>query len=137
VGEEVSQALKAPDMKILLVEDDELVRVVLAEALSDGGHEVVEATGPQDALDLADDMGPPNIVITDIDLGSTMNGFDIATHAHRLWPLVHVILISGLPRDHTGQALDPRDRYIQKPLSAPMLFGAIEALADPASSDKA
>src|SRR4051794_34288847 len=88
---------EAPNMKILLVEDDELVRVVLAEALSDVGHDVVEAACPQEALDPSYGGCPPNVVITDIDLGASMNGFDVAANAHRLWPAVRVILISGLP----------------------------------------
>jgi CheY-like chemotaxis protein len=51
--------LEAPEMRILLVDDDELVRLVLAEMLADLGHEIVAAAGPQDALDLPDAIGPP------------------------------------------------------------------------------
>jgi CheY-like chemotaxis protein len=120
-------------MRILLVDDDELVRLVLAEMLADLGHEIVEAAGPQDALGLPNAIGPPSLVITDIDLGSTLNGFDVAENAHRLWPTVRVILISGRPPSNIGQALDPRDRYLQKPFSAPTLCGAIENLVDGAS----
>jgi two-component SAPR family response regulator len=68
-------------------------------------------------------------VITDVDLGSTLNGFDVAAVAHERWPSVHVVLISGLPADHTGQRLDPRDRYLQKPLSSKRLLRTINELA--------
>jgi hypothetical protein len=58
-----------------------------------------------------------------------MNGFDVAIAAHNRWPLVGVILIRGLPADHTGQRLDQRDRYLQKPLIYTRLLRTIEELA--------
>ena len=116
-------------MKVLLVDDDELVRTVLAEMLDDAGHDVVDTGDPLDALGLPDALGPPDVLITDIDLRSELNGFEVASYARHLWPKVRIILISGLPADHTGQSLDPRDRFLQKPFSNDRLLGAIEQLA--------
>jgi CheY-like chemotaxis protein len=113
-------------MRILLVDDDDLVRLVLAEMLADLGHEIVEAAGPQDALGRPNAISSPNLVITDIDLGSSLSGFDVAAKAHLLWPAARVILTSGCPPGNIRQLLDPRDRYLQKPFSAPTLRGAIE-----------
>jgi len=113
-------------MKILLVDDDELLRAVLTELLTRAGYEIVSTADPHEALGLPDAVGPPNVVITDIDLDSTLNGFDVSTAAHRQWPTIQVILISGLSVSHTGQALDQRDRYIQKPFSSTRLLRVIE-----------
>ena len=74
-------------------------------------------------------QGPPDVLITDIDLCSELNGFEVASYARHLWPKVRIILISGLPAHRTGQALDPRDRFIQKPFSNDRLLGTIEQLA--------
>jgi DNA-binding response OmpR family regulator len=115
-------------MKILLVDDDDLVRSAIVEVLRDAGYEVVETADPHEALGLPSAIGSPGLVITDIDLQSTLNGFDVAAVAHRLWSTVRVILISGLSAEHTGQILDPRDRYLQKPFSQSGLLGAIEEL---------
>jgi len=115
-------------MRILLVEDNELVRMVLGEVLSDAGHEVVEAAGPDEALSFPARNGAPELLITDVDLGAKLNGFDMAAHAHRCWPCVGVLLISGLPPNHTGQTLDPRDRYLQKPFSRTQLLHTVEEL---------
>jgi CheY-like chemotaxis protein len=115
-------------MRILLVDDDEPARLVLADLLRDAGYEVVETANPREALGLLGCAGPPGLVITDIDLHSPLNGFDVAAVAHRQWSTVRVILISGLSADHTGQALDPRDRYLQKPFSQTVLIGAIKQL---------
>jgi DNA-binding NtrC family response regulator len=119
-------------VRVLLVDDDELVRFVLSEALSDAGYEVIETGDPRHALGLPQAVGPPDVLITDIDLHSEINGFDVATNAHHLWPEVRVILISGRSADHTGQSIDLGDLYIQKPFSKERLLGAIEQLAQEA-----
>jgi two-component system, cell cycle sensor histidine kinase and response regulator CckA len=117
-------------MRVLLVDDDELVRFAVTEVLSDAGYEVVETGDPHHALSMPETVGPPDVLITDIDLQSELNGFDVAFRAHHLWPKVRIILISGLSTDHTGQSLDPRDRFIQKPFSNDRLLGALEQLAN-------
>ena len=116
-------------MMVLLVDDDDLVRAVLADMLSDAGYEVMATGDPLDALGLPEALGPPDVLITDIDLRSELNGFEVASDAHHLWPKVRIILISGLPSDHTGHSLDPRDRFLQKPISNDCLMDAIEQLA--------
>ena len=101
-------------LKILLVDDDDLVRSAIEDVLSDAGFEVVATADPHEALGLPDAIGPPGVVITDIDLSSLLNGFDVAAGAHLLlWPTAQVILISGLPVNDTGRALGPRDHYLQ------------------------
>jgi CheY-like chemotaxis protein len=115
-------------MRILLVDDDELVRIVVAETLSEAGHDVIKAADPLEAFALPAATDPPSVVITDINLGTELNGLDVAAAAHRKWPYVRVMLISGLPANHTGQEPDSRDRYLQKPFSGPRLLRAIEEL---------
>ena len=117
-------------MMILLVDDDDLVRTVLAEILNRAGHKVVETADPIDALGLPEALGPPDVLITNIDLRSDLNGLEVASYAHHLWPSVQIILISGRSAHHPGQSLDPRDRFIQKPFSKGHLLGAIEQLAN-------
>ena len=117
-------------MLILLLDDDDVVRTVLAEILNGAGHRVVETGDPVDALGLPEALGPPDVLIADIDLRSDLNGFEVASFAHHLWPSVQIILISGRSADHAGRFLDPRDRFIQKPFSNSHLLGAIEQLAN-------
>jgi YesN/AraC family two-component response regulator len=76
------------------------------------------------------------VVITDIDLSSLLNGFDVAAGAHLLWPTAQVILISGLPVNHTGRALGPRDHYLQKPFSCTHLLEAIADVVDKARREQ-
>ena len=123
-------------VKILLVDDDALVRDALADVLIDAGFEVVATANPHEALGLPDALGPPGVVITDIDLSSLLNGFDVAAGAHLLWPTAQVILISGLPVNHTGRTLGPRDHYLQKPFSCTHLLGAIADVVNKARREQ-
>jgi DNA-binding response OmpR family regulator len=123
-------------LKILLVDDDDLVREAIEDVLSDAGFEVVATADPHEALGLPDAIGPPGVVITDIDLSSLLNGFDVAAGAHLLWPTAQVILISGLPVNHTGRALGPRDHYLQKPFSCTHLLEAIADVVDKARREQ-
>ena len=74
-------------MKVLLVDDDELVRTTILDMLEDAGFEVTEAASPEAALH-RNGVRHPDVLITDINLGSSLNGFDVAAAAHRLWPAV-------------------------------------------------
>jgi DNA-binding NtrC family response regulator len=112
-------------MKVMLVEDDELVRATLVDSLEDAGIRVTEFSEPQKALRPSDAVDRPDVVVTDVDLHSTLNGFDVAAAVHNRGPLVHV----RLPADHTGQRLDPRDRYLLKRVSSRRMRRTIDELA--------
>lgn len=73
---------------------------------------MIEADGSLEAASLLAAIGPSGLAITDIDLGTENTGIDVAdvaAAARRLWPVVRVMLFSGLPANHTGQEPDPRD----------------------------
>jgi len=115
-------------MKVMLLDDDYLVRTILTEVLQDSGLQVVSFADANEALGSFGAIAPPDVLVTDIDLGSTMTGIEVAAAAHALWPSILVVLISGLPANHTGQPLDPRDRYLQKPVSNRCLLRTIDKL---------
>ena len=116
--------------RVMLIEDDALVRAILVEWLEDAGFQVTEFSEPREALETFRSGQPPHVLITDVDLGSALNGFDVAKVVHQGWPAVPVILMSGMPADHTGQKLDARDQYLQKPFSGGYLLRILGQLAD-------
>ena len=79
---------------ILLVDDEELVRIGTGEMLSDLGYEVVGATSGAEALRHLRTGDPPDLMITDY-LMPGMNGVELAEQAKRLRPALKILLITG------------------------------------------
>jgi CheY-like chemotaxis protein len=117
-------------LRVILIDDDHLARAILVEWLQDAGFQVMDFSEPREALGTFDSGRQPHVIITDVDLGSALNGFDIAEVAHQLWPAVSVIRVSGMPTGHTGQKLDPDDRYLRKPFSGDCLLQMLGQLTD-------
>ena len=65
-------------LSVILIDDDDLVRAVLVECLQDAGFQVRDFSDPEEALGTFGSGRPPNVLITDVDLGSALNGFDVA-----------------------------------------------------------
>ncbi len=88
-------------LRVLLVEDETLVRMTTAEMLADLGHEVLEAATAEEALDQLD--GAVDLVITDIGLPGT-DGLTLAATARQRAPALPVIVATGQlpPRDTNG-----------------------------------
>lgn len=79
-------------MRILLTEDDDLVRMVTAELLSQLGHDVVEAENAEAAQQLLD--GGTELLLTDIGLPDG-DGVALARRLQALQPTLAVVIASG------------------------------------------
>ncbi|HKD39013.1 MAG TPA: response regulator [Myxococcaceae bacterium] len=81
-------------MKILLIEDDEDVAEVLAEAFAAGGHEIAIALTGEDGLArLVRDH--PDAIVLDVRLPG-LNGVDVLRQIRSLDPGLPVIIMTGL-----------------------------------------
>jgi len=118
--EESSQVAPATDggsETVLLVEDEELVRMMLVEVLKAAGYSVLDARHGEDALALAEKFHEPiDLLVTDM----TMPGFSGSELARRLGekrPEMRVLFISGYTDQETAQwgKLNQPVHYLQKP----------------------
>ncbi|MGH7155758.1 MAG: response regulator [Acetobacteraceae bacterium] len=115
-------------MQVLLVEDQDSVRETLAELLADAGLDVGEAASGEQALDMVAAGGPPDVVVTDLDLGSGLSGLVLGERLAATWPEIGVVYITGRPWLIQDHRLGPRERFLQKPCSSARLIDAIEAV---------
>ena len=113
-------------MDVLLIDDDDLIRVCLVEALHEAGLATVEQSCGEDALRTIVDHGPPRVVVTDINLGAGMDGRAFAAELRRQHPEVPVIYISG--RYAEIKPLTATERFLPKPFTTRSLLNAIEEL---------
>ena len=118
-------------MRVLLIEDDDLVRMMLSETLGSDGIEVDGLANGEDALILLGAGQVPDVLVTDIDLGPGINGFDLADIARSRHPDVEVILISGLAPRTEERSLRRHERFLRKPFAPADLAAAIRQVATP------
>lgn len=85
----------ADRIAILVVEDEILVRMDVANQLSDDGFEVYEAENADRAIELLSQFPSIRIVFTDIDMPGSMDGLKLAAAIRDRWPPVKIIVMSG------------------------------------------
>jgi CheY-like chemotaxis protein len=83
--------------RILVVEDDPLIRLSIAEELRDAGFEVIEAVDADEALELYEVLGPFGLVFTDVRMPGTMNGIALAGELRRRNPSMPILITTGNP----------------------------------------
>ncbi|HXC08516.1 MAG TPA: response regulator [Steroidobacteraceae bacterium] len=103
-------------LRILYVEDNELVREVTSELLAQDEREVVARATAEEAL-AAFRENAFDVVITDVSL-PLMSGLDLARNLLALRPNVPIILASGYALNSVVQNLGPNVRTIVKPFEA-------------------
>jgi len=107
---------------ILLVEDEDAVRVFSARALRNKGYQVLEAKNGEAALQQIETDGARiDLLITDVVMPQ-MDGPTLARHVRRLRPEMRVIFISGYAEDRLGE-IDGVEvaHFLPKPFSLKQL----------------
>jgi two-component system cell cycle response regulator CpdR len=82
-------------MRILIADDEESMRVLVARAIALDGHEIVTAQDGAEALEiLTDQDGAFDLLLTDIKM-PVMDGIALALAAARDFPEVTILLMTG------------------------------------------
>jgi CheY-like chemotaxis protein len=89
------QAPEAAPARILVVEDDPLVRFAMAEVLRDLGVSVVEATTADEAWDYLTAGAPVDLVFTDHQMPGSMSGAQLVLRINQHYPLIKTVVTSG------------------------------------------
>lgn len=80
---------------ILIVEDEALIRMVIADHLRDLGYEVAESRSADEAVALMETGRPVDLVFSDVNLPGAINGIDLARWLRSHRPAMPVLLTSG------------------------------------------
>ena len=81
---------------VLVVEDDPLQRITLAETLRDCGVDVIECESAEAGELVLARTGPElSLLVTDQNLAGVAHGVDLANFAHEYFPRLPVLLVSG------------------------------------------
>ena len=115
--------------KILLIEDDELVRELFCEVLETCGHSVIVASDGEEGIAQFD--ATIELVITDMNM-PRRNGLQTACVLRQACPNIPIITMSGHPGQSqelsTFEAQDGINRFLAKPFTPELLSGTITEL---------
>jgi CheY-like chemotaxis protein len=124
-------SVSEPRMVILVVEDETLVRMFMADFLDEAGFKVFEAVNADEALTVLQARPDVQVVVTDIEMpAGSMNGLTLARTIHERWPGIGVVITSGRERPDPD---DPSDKvaFLAKPYLPDTIIAVIQQLATP------
>jgi CheY-like chemotaxis protein len=125
-----SQGSDTKPSRVLIVEDEALVRMFAVDALEDAGFAIVEAASATDAMQ-ALESGAASICAVVVDLGlPDRPGDQLAADIRRRWPQLPILIASGRSerelKDRFG--IDTHVAIMVKPYTGPMLLQALQSL---------
>jgi nitrogen-specific signal transduction histidine kinase/CheY-like chemotaxis protein len=117
--------------RLLLVEDDETFRGLLADVLRQAGYDVLVAADPGEALALAATPGAIDLLISDLAM-PIMKGSDLARRLIAERPALRVMLMSGYSeRDEAVDVTSQLDgAFLAKPFRIAELLDTARRLLD-------
>jgi len=114
----------APDPKILLVDDNAVVRDMLVDLVGSLGYVADAASGGTEALALFD-RNRYDIVLTDL-LMPGMSGWELLAAVRQRAPRMPVIIITGTPAVGDPRAAQPGVAVLKKPIDVKALDETIK-----------
>lgn len=120
---------------VLIVEDEGLIRLSLAEDLEYAGFHVLEAATADEALNVLEAHPEIDAIVSDIDMPGSMNGLKLAKVVHKVRPDMAIILTSGflkIPK----MDLPSRIPFLSKPYDVSHVINHIrELILRPSGND--
>jgi two-component system, cell cycle sensor histidine kinase and response regulator CckA len=117
---------------VLIVEDDDALRIVACRALQQCGYEVLVASDGAAALEQCSrHEGGLHLVVTDMVMPE-MSGIELAESIALGYPGIKVLLMSGYTRDETARRGIASERYafLEKPFTPTKLAARVRELLD-------
>jgi len=119
--------------RILVVDDDVDFQVIMSRMLEGEGYEVAIADNGDKALEVVRQTGPPDMILLDVMMATTLEGVDVAREIKGDPALEHVpiIMISSIATSpHAAEFPDeehiPIEGWITKPVQRSVLLKTLE-----------
>ena len=113
--------------KILLAEDEELLRELETTILEQAGYEVITAEGPDELRSLVSGYKDSvDLLLTDVVMPG-VSGQELVRLARGRWPDVRVLYMSGYSNEEI-RISEPDAEFLQKPFTPSELMAKILAI---------
>ena len=116
---------------VLVVEDDEIVRMLITQVLDELGYRYVEASGALAAVALIESGQTINLIVTDVGLPD-MNGRQLAEIARQRQPDLKELFVTGYAQNAAAREgfLEPGMAMMTKPFALDLLGARIRELIE-------
>jgi two-component sensor histidine kinase len=111
--------------KVLVVEDEMMLRMRAVEIVEDAGFIPVEAVNADEAFAILESRSDIELLFTDIQMPGSMDGLKLAHAVHERWPAIKIILVSGKPMP-TDAEKPASSRFFGKPLEMERMIGEMQ-----------
>ena len=105
-----------PQLVVLIVEDEALLRMDAVDMITDAGHVAIEASNADEAIALLETRSDITAVFTDIEMPGSMDGIRLAHAIRNRWPPVTIVVASGRIKPGEGDLPDDVP-FLPKPYS--------------------
>jgi CheY-like chemotaxis protein len=113
--------------RVLVVEDEALVRLSAREEIEAAGFKVYEAYNADEAIRLLEANPDIELIFTDVDMPGSMDGVKLAHYVRTRWPPVKIIVTSGY-QHLTADQLPKGSLFLSKPYDPQQVRQKIELL---------
>ena len=116
--------------RVLVVDDDAVIRRLTTQALTKAGFEVLEAsTADEGIAHVAAKHASLDAVVTDVEMPGMLNGYDLAWRAHSGCPGAPLFVVSSSVEPDQVK-LPPGGRFFQKPVDPRILIAELRRAVD-------
>ncbi len=110
---------------VLFVDDDAWIHLGTCEFLRDNDLRVVEAWSAAEACEVIDGDACLTALVTDIDLGAGVDGYEIARRARAAWPHLPIVYISGTSSARHAVEGVALSQFVRKPFDPQQILDAL------------
>ena len=110
---------------VLIVEDDQLLRLLTVDIVEDAGFEALQAGDANEAVAILEARSDIALLLTDINMPGSMNGLKLAHAVRDRWPPIKIIVVSSRVPDRD---LPTGGRFFHKPYHAKTIISEIRSL---------
>lgn len=118
--------------RVLVIDDEPAIRMVIAEVLTEVGYRVIEAADGASGLRIVQSGGRVDLLITDVGLPNGLNGRQVADAARSINPNLKVLFITGFAENAAigNGHLEAGMSVITKPFSNTVLVNKVRQIID-------
>jgi CheY-like chemotaxis protein len=112
---------------VLIVEDEQLLRMNAVEMVEEAGFEAIEASDADEAIRILESRNDIRAVFTDIQMPGSMDGLKLARAVRHRWPPLALIVTSG-QADIPEADLPSGGRFLRKPYKPVQIAATLREL---------